>query len=278
VTGEALDVDVSGFGLRFEGLTPALAAEFHRSWPDFVRTTGAPPALVVRVEDEDRTMTPGRFMDGALRIETWPDAVTFHRDEGHVVHEAVEARAIARLARGDERRRFWGLVNLVCAAVGFRLLARGGGAVHAAGVLIGSSAYLLIGPSGCGKTTWARSAAEAGLPVLSDDVVLLDAADGSLIALGSPFRSKDFPSPGRGRWPVAAILIPQHAAEPGIAPVSRLMLEARVAANLLFSSASWDSHAAATGAAASIAAGAPARILSFRPDASWIPVVAACGA
>ena len=177
---------------------------------------------------------------------------------------------MAHLARGDEGRRFWGLVNLTCAAVGWRLASRGGGAVHAAGVLIEDEAYLLIGPSGCGKTTWSKTAAAAGLPVLSDDCVLLDGIEGRLVALGSPFRSKDFPSPGPGRWPVAAILLPAHADEPSVEPVSRLMLEARIAANLLFSSHASEGAAQAVSA---IASGATARTLSFRPDASWIPLV-----
>jgi energy-coupling factor transporter ATP-binding protein EcfA2 len=146
--------------------------------------------------------------------------------------------------------------------------------MHAAGVLVGARAFLLVGPSGCGKTTWARTAAEAGLPVLSDDCVLVDSVDGRLMALGSPFRAKDFPSPGPGRWPVAAILLPQPAPAPALTPVTRLMLEARVAANLLFSAAAWDAQPAAARAASLIAAGAPARILAFRPDPSWIEVVA----
>ena len=146
--------------------------------------------------------------------------------------------------------------------------------LHAAGVLVGGRAFLLVGPSGCGKTTWARTAAEAGLPVLSDDCVLVDSAQGPLVALGSPFRAKDFPSPGPGRWPVAAILLPQQAPAPSLTPVPRLMLEARVSANLLFSAAAWDAQPAAARAAGVIAAGAPARTLAFRPDASWIDVVA----
>jgi hypothetical protein len=270
VTGKTIDVDISGLGLRFEGLTRALSSELERRWPEYVRAQGVSPALVIRVEDDDRAMTPGRFMEGALRIDVAADAVIFRGDEGEIVQDVPGARAVVRLAQGDAGRRFWGLVNLACAAVGWRLLARGGGAVHAAGVLVGTSAYLLVGPSGCGKTTWARTAAEAGLPVLSDDCVLLDSAEGRLVALGSPFRAKDFPSPGPGRWPVAAILIPRPAAEPSLAPVTRLMLEARIAANLLFSAAAWETHPAAARAAGAIAAGAPARVLSFRPDASWI--------
>ena len=273
MTGETIDVDLSGLGLRFEGLTPHLSAELGRQWPDYVRAEGVSPALVIRVEDDDRAMTPGRFMVGALQIDAAPDAVRFRGDEGEIVQDLPGAHAVARLARGDEGRRFWALVNLACAAVGWRLLARGGGAVHAAGVLVENKAYLLVGPSGCGKTTWARTAAEAGLPVLSDDCVLLDSAEGRLTALGSPFRARDFPSPGPGRWPVAAILLPRKAAAAALAPVTRLMLEARIAANLLFSAAAWDTHAAAARAAGMIAAGAPARTLSFRPDASWIPLV-----
>jgi hypothetical protein len=275
MTGESIDVDISGFGLRFQGLSRELAAELSRQWPQYLREPGATPSLVIRVDDDDRALTPGPRMEGGLRIESAPEGVGFHSDEGHLVQDVHRARAVARLALGDDGRRFWGLVNLTLAAVGWRLLAHDGGAVHAAGVLIGSSAYLLVGPSGSGKSTWARTAAEAGLPVLSDDCVLVESAGGRLVALGSPFRSKEFPSPGPGRWPVAAILIPEHAARPALAPISRLMLEARIAANLLYSMSAWDTHAAATTAAGAIASGAPAHVLAFRPDGSWIPIVAA---
>ena len=274
MTGRTIDVDISGLGLRFVGLTHPLAEELERQWPAYVRPKGVVPALEIRVEDDDRAMTPGRFMVGALQIEAAADAVRFHGDEGEIVQEAPGARAVARLARGEDGRRFWALVNLTCAAVGWRLLARGGGALHAAGVLLGERAYLLVGPSGCGKTTWARTAAGACLPVFSDDCVLVDSVDGRLMALGSPFRAREFPSPGPGRWPVAAILLPRQAAAPSLAPVTRLMLEARIAANLLFSAGAWDTQPAAAAAASAIAAGAPARTLAFRPDASWIDVVA----
>lgn len=274
MTGEAIDVDISGLALRFEGMTHALATELKRRWPEYVRPEGVTPALVIRVEDDDRSMTPSRFMAGALHIEASPDAVHFRGDEGRIVQDVPGARAVARLALGDDGRRFWGLVNLACAAVGWRLLARGGGAVHSAGVLVGGKAYLLVGPSGCGKTTWARTAAEAGLPVLSDDCVLVDSSEGRLMALGSPFRSSDFPSPGPGRWPVAAILIPKAAEASSLAPINRLMVEARISANLLFSTAAWEAHPIAARAVEAIAAGAPARILAFRPDASWIDLVA----
>jgi len=273
VNEETLDVDISGLGLRFEGLTHALASELRRRWPDYVRAEGAAPALVIRVEDDDRTMIPSRFMPGALHIEALPDAVRFRRAEGEMIQDVPGVRAVLRLALGDAGRRFWGLVNLALAAVGWRLITLGGGALHAAAVLIGGKAYLLVGPSGCGKTTWARAAAGAALPVLSDDCVLVDFLDGRLMALGSPFRSSDFPAPGPGRWPVAAILIPCPAEVNSLAPVNRLMLEARISANLLFATAAWEAHPTAAPVVEAIAAGVPARILNFRQDASWVDLV-----
>lgn len=272
MTPAPVDVDISGLRLRFEGLTPALAAELRGHWGGFLAAEGPPPALVIRVEDDDRTMKPGRFMEGALEIDASDEAVTFRIDEGDVRHAPATAHALVRLARGDDGRRFWGLVNLVCAAVGWRLLSQGGGALHAAAALIDERAYLLIGPSGSGKTTWARTASEAGLPVISDDCVLVAAEGSGLVALGSPFRSKDLRAPGRGRWQVAALLLPQWGPEPKGTPVARLALEARIAANLLFSSHTPATQSVAAAAVAAIAGGAPAHTLSFRPDGSWIAI------
>ncbi len=271
MTPASLDVDISGFGLRFEGIPPELSDQFSREWPAFLRAVPE-PSLVIRVEDAERAMTPSRFMDGTLRIERGTQGPKFRYDEGEIEPGAQGARAVARLALGDPRRRFWGLVNLACAAVSWQLTSCGGGALHAAGVLLEGRVYVMIGASGCGKTTWARTASEAGLLVLSDDCVLVDGAGGTLVAIGSPFRSKDFPSPGRGRWPVAALLVPQHAAAASLAPISQLKLEAVLAANVLFASIA-GGRDTATQAATAIAAAVPSRTLSFRPDASWIDIV-----
>ena len=267
-----IDADISGLALRFEDVSPALVEAMKREWPAYVRESAGPPTLTIRIEDDIRSMVPGRFMEGTLQVETTPASVVFRRDEGEMVQEVRGARAVVRLAQGDAGRRFWGLVNLTAAAVGWRLQQTGGGVVHAAGVVMGGRAFLLVGPSGSGKTTFARTAAEAGIPVLSDDCVLVEAATGKLTALGSPFRSKEFPSPGPGRWPVAALLIPRWDAAPSLVPANRLMLEARVAANLLYSAPAWESDTGAEGSAAAIAAAAPGYVLSFSPDASWVGV------
>lgn len=268
---ETVDADISGLALRFEGLAPGLAEALRREWPAYVRAPGdAAPSLTIAVEEDDRAMKPGRFMEGTLHVESTSAAVVVRRDEGRLEHEAAGARASVTLAQGDAGRRFWGLINLTCAAVSWHLQGSGGGVAHAAGIVLRDRAFLLVGPSGCGKTTWARAASDAGVPVLSDDCVVLATEGGRLMALGSPFRSKELASPGPGRWPVGAILLPQWADAPSLAPASRLMAEARIAANLLYATA-------AAPAAAVIADGAPSHVLAFRPDAGWIGLLEALG-
>ena len=111
---------------------------------------------------------------------------------------------------------------------GTRFPAEGGLLVHAAGVVVDGRAFLLTGPSGAGKTTWARACAAAGLPVLSDDVVLLHADLERPCALGSPLRARDFPAPGRGRWPLAGLLLARHGT-PDLAPTPLSAHECRPA-------------------------------------------------
>jgi hypothetical protein len=72
------------------------------------------------------------------------------------------------------------------------------------------------------------------MPVLSDDLVLLDGIGERLEALGSPFRSTHGNVCGPGRWPLAAILFPEWGSPPALAPVDRLRAAARLTANLSF--------------------------------------------
>jgi hypothetical protein len=197
VSGQTVDVDISGLCLRFEGLTHALSEELQIQWPAYVRPQGVSPALVIRVEDDERAMTPGRFMVGALQIDSTPDAVrSTRRGDRPGCPGGAGGRPLAPRGCG---RRFWALLNLTCAAVGWLL--SGWRRVHAAGVLLGGRAFLLVGPSGCGKTTWARTAARQ--PSGSQRRPRARGFHGRrLMALGSPFRAKEFPSPAPddGLW------------------------------------------------------------------------------
>jgi len=126
------------------------------------------------------------------------------------------------------------MANLVRAAVAWILPGRGGALVHAAALVLDGRAFLLVGSEGAGKSTWAALGERGGGRVLTDDLAMLDAADGEMQALGAPFRSTHVADYGPGRWPLAAILFPRHGRPAATAPVASLIARAKIVANLPF--------------------------------------------
>jgi hypothetical protein len=71
--------------------------------------------------------------------------------------------------------------------LGFVLRLRGAVCLHASAVALGGRAVALVGPAGAGKSTTAAAFARRGIPVLSDDVVVLDRRGASLwVQPGNP--------------------------------------------------------------------------------------------
>jgi hypothetical protein len=94
--------------------------------------------------------------------------------------------------------------------------------------------YLLVGAEGSGKSSFARIGEAAGARVVSDDLVLCDAAGERPELLGAPFRSTHRADYGPGRWPVSAVLFPRHGTRAAWAPVTELLARGRILANLPF--------------------------------------------
>jgi hypothetical protein len=233
VTPRSVSIDLSGIGVRVRGLSPGLADALHDAWAGFLVDDVAEAALTVEVEDDSAVLSSGGGL-GASRLHLHGDDVHVARQEGGARIDAVAGLARVRLATGDERRRAWGLVNIVNAALAFVLERSGGGILHAAGILLDGRVFVLVGAEGAGKTTFARVASEAGVPVLSDDQIVIVPAGGRCDAVAAPIRNRDFPTPGRGRWPIGAFLLPAHGTPAALAPASRIDLTARLAANLLY--------------------------------------------
>ena len=273
MSGARLDLDLSGLGVTFHGMPGDLADEMRRTWPAFAVTSTDPDPIVVDVSELGRPLTPGEAMLGGVEIEASGAGLSVRRDEGEMTCDPEARQVAVRLASGNPRRRLWGLVNLLAVAVARRLLGRGGGALHAAGIVVDERAFLLVGAEGAGKTTWARAAGAVGLPVISDDIVFVDSGRGRLEAIGTPIRDREIAHSGPGRWPVAALLVPRHGTEAALLPVSRLRLETALSANLLYVAASWRDDPRVPRAIEAIAEGAPARTLVFRPDGSWVEVL-----
>ena len=275
---ESVGIDLSGIGILVTGATPPIAAGLREVWSGFLAERVDDPWLVVTVEDDSVPLTAGREMKpGSVALREGP-RVRVARDEGGATIDAASGRAHVRLASGDDRRRIWGLVNLVHAALGFVLDRHGGGILHAAGIVLEGRAFVLIGAEGAGKTTFARVAAEAGVPVLSDDQVVVVTDGGRCEAVGAPIRHRDFPGAGRGRWPVASFLLPFHGPSASLAPVPRIELSARLAANRLYVAATPGPSFGPGDALDRLSEGAPARKLTFAPDPSFLDLLRAFSA
>ncbi len=100
-----------------------------------------------------------------------------------------------------------------------RLLAhRGRLVLHSGAVRVGESAIAFLGPSGCGKSTLTAGFHEAGLPLLSDDGVVLTPGDGCTWVLPT--------YPSLRLWPDAVAGLFSRA--PALAPMAHYSSKQRV--------------------------------------------------
>lgn len=264
-----LEFDVSGLGLALGGLPAAVSDVLAERWSPFLRPAPRPLLLDVSVAIGGAAARERGPLGSAMASRFDSGRAVFELEEGSI---EVEPGGLARatVAPAPAERQAWGLVNLLCAATGWGLLARLGGALHAAAAVLDERAFLLVGPQGSGKTTWARLAGAAGARVLGDEVILVEAAGGRLEALASPFRDELATRPGPGRFRVAAILVPRKAAAVRLEPLGRVALEARVLANLLYTAGALASDARVEAALGSIASGAPAFSFGFPPEGEFL--------
>lgn len=169
-----------GLAFRFEALPATLAEAVAQYLPDGV----AGSARRGRVVTVSASPPPASEVAGAAVLEQ--DGVTVHR-AGEVTR--FEAAGIVGWCRGgsggvvagrptaESARQF---VGLALAPLLIELAEPLGWlGLHAAAVAEGGRGILLPGPSGAGKSTTFRHCADAGLEVLSDDLVwLAEEADG----------------------------------------------------------------------------------------------------
>jgi hypothetical protein len=270
--GATVTADLSGLVVRLRGLDDALASAFASEWAPFIAGAGTTPWLDVEVRSSDRVMAAGRVMQPSLTGDVKDGAARFWSDEGELTIDA-EGRAYVSLARGDDRWRFWGLVNLLAAALAVRLPSRSGALLHAAGIVLDGRAFLLVGQEGSGKSTFAAVARRGGARVISDDTVLVDRGEDGLVLLGSPFRAHEATNPGPGRWPVAAALSARRGEPARLDPMGRLAVEALLTSNLLFVIRGWGHDARLDALVPFLATATSYRVLTFSPDPSFLAVL-----
>jgi hypothetical protein len=270
-----LDFDFSGVALRVSGLPEAAAAALARDWAVFVAEPAGRPLLDAEVSRGRAVRgSPASFDPKAMRAELGPFAATFRMPQGRIELDDA-GRARLELASGIDSHEYYALLNLLRAGLAWRLLARGGALLHAAGLVTGGRGFVLAGAEGSGKTTWSREGERGGASVVSDDLVILDPEAGGFALLGGPFRSTHPVAFRRGRWPLAAILFPRHGDPPTLAPVPPLLAQARIVANLPFVAEALDRDDRLRAVVARLVERVPFRELTFAPDPGYLELLRA---
>lgn len=225
-------VAIGGLAIRVDGLRPSEEAELRWQWGRFRVEPPTDPWILANV-----THLPGEpeapFDAKGLRVV---------REDGESVVSMPGARArvpdegptTVEVEGDDPGRNALAVINVLHATIAWRIVDRGGLLLHAASAVLDGRGFVLVGAEGAGKSTWARGMAASGAIALGDDIALVLPSASGFELCGSPLRAREFDGGSPGRWPLAAILLPRHAAEPSLSPVSNLEIHATLAANLPF--------------------------------------------
>ncbi len=264
-----LNLNLSGIHVQLDGPDDGAMELFRSEWSDWLtshrkaadlrmeyRVSGEPP----RDQDTLRKVLHTGHGDGTIMFTTGEGRIEIDRS----------GRASATVSRGGDRFRFFGLQNLLLAALARVLPSRGIVVVHGAGIVLEGAAIALIGPEGAGKTTWADISREQGVTVLSDDLLFLGLDRGQAVALGFPFRGA---GNAPGRYPLRMLLAAEHAGEPAILPCSRLVFQGLLSANLPFSGDLIGQDADLDRLLDRILDVVPFRTLAFAPDPSFLQLL-----
>jgi len=264
----ALNLDISGIEIAFDGLPPGFVTKLVSDWALFVTKDVADPLLRVRVEIAD---------PGALETPFAPQTLTSRLAGGGGEFSLPGGRAVLSAdgqvrveLHSASRESHFNLVNLLIACLAVRLPLRSALLVHAACLVVEGRAYLLVGSSGVGKSTWANLGLEAGARSIGDDVVLVERRE----ALGSPFRSRHLAGRAEpGRWPIAALMFPHHGSDASRTRAQRLLARARLTANLPFVTAAGRRDAATEAIVDDLVDNVPCFDLTFARDTSFMPLL-----
>ncbi len=263
-------LDLGGTVAALRGLDAGMAEALRALWRPWVLREADPALLVdVRVERPREDCRP--FSAKRMAANFDGGIARYVMEEGTASVPPSGPVAIG-IGPCGANKQLYALLTLLGAAFAWRAPSRGTLVLHAAGIVLDGRAFVLAGAEGAGKTTFARVAAEAGAGVLGDDLVVVRAAEGAVEAVGSPLRSKPWNSTGRGAWPLAALLLPEHGTPAALRPASAMAARARVVASLPFVAEAMD-RCPGLDAALDAIVRVPARLLRFAPDPGFLPLL-----
>ena len=264
-----LHLNLSGIRVQLDGPDDGVLTMFREEWAPWLASPVDRPDLVVEYSVSGDPPPDQALLNKVLHTVRIENGISFTTGEGRVDLDSA-GRAAAVVRKGGDRFRFFGLQNLLLAALARVIPGRGFLVVHGAGILLNGIAVALIGPEGSGKTTWARIAEQHGARVLSDDLLFLGLDGGQAIALGSPFRgAANMP----GRYRLGMALRAVHAQTPSILPGSRLAFLALLSANLPYSGDRIGNDPRLDGLLDSFLDAVPFRTLAFAKSPSFLPLL-----
>jgi hypothetical protein len=266
---DTLDLDLSGIRVSLKGPRDGSLDLFRDEWASWIGSPEGSPDLVFEYSVSGEPPSDQAVLRKVLHTGHGGGRTSFTTGEGRVDLDS-HGRATAVVRRGGDRFRFYGLQNLLLAALATVLPGHGVLLVHGAGILLEGVAVALIGPEGAGKSTWSRIAREAGTPVLSDDLLLLGLDGDQAIALGCPFRDG---GNGPGRWPLGMLLSARHASRPELLPANRLAIQGLMLANLPFSGDRVGIDPRLDRMLDMLLETVPFGTLAFAPEPSFLPVL-----
>jgi hypothetical protein len=265
-------LDLSGVTVVVSGLPDRIAERLRGSWAPFLRRDVADVPIEVAVTAPEARDDDAPFGAKRVRATVEGERAQFTIPEGTVVVGPSGPIAIDLAATTTGKQSF-AVVNLVLAALAWRLPQLGGALLHAAGIVLDGRAFLLVGAEGAGKSTWTELAGRAGAGVLSDDVVLVLEGPSGFDAIASPFRAPMDRPVLVGRWPVGGILGASHAATARLHEEPPMIVRARLAANMPYAVEGLGGHPAVGRVLDRLAAAVPHRRLAFAPDPSFISLL-----
>ena len=278
-TPATLDLDFSGIAIRVEA--PATYVErLARDWSAFVVEHGdAHDAiehdLTLSLRSDPSPYDAPDYRPKAMSIEPRADGAgaRFSMAEGEA-HLSDDGSLHGSLVAASASRAYFTLINFLRAGLARRLPARRGALLlHAAGLVFDGRGFILVGPQDSGKSTWTRLGASVGGHAVSDDLLIVERVPAGFELVGSPFRSTSRDSePRRGRWPLVALLTPEHGPAARLDALPPLLRDAQLAANVPFVE-----DRIGTGGAVDDMLDAlrqlPARRLTFALDAGYVKLL-----
>jgi len=231
-----VEFDFSGVRTRFKGLEKSMQERLCQEWEAFVVQGCEPPErplLEITCRTGESLEEPGPFQPKSMQHRFLENQAEFSMPEGQI-RVGLGGHAALQIHPVDDGRDFYTLCNFHRAALSWLLPRNAALLIHAAAIVVAGRGFLMIGAHGAGKTTWARLALEAGCPVVSDDLVIIDSIDKEPTLVAAPLRSTLRFEYRVGRWPLAGMLLPLHGQTHQLEPLQGIAVNARLTANLPF--------------------------------------------